>query len=371
MQITHLKLLNFKNYSKTDLEFCPKFNCFTGLNGAGKTNILDALHYLSFTKSYFNHNDKLHIKKGEVFFRIEGRYLSEKQKSEYLSCTFETDKGKAFKRNEKAYKRYSDHIGRLPSVIISPDDSRLITGSGEERRKYIDSVISQYDKDYLHQLIRYKKVLQQRNRFLKNKPVLSASAEETIDIYNMQLDEAGSIIHRKRAEFINDLRPIFEQYYNFISDEREHINIRYHSSLNKKPLYELLRESFEKDRMLQFTYHGIHRDDIDLFINDFKIAKSGSQGQQKTFLIALKLAQYDFIKQVSGKSPVLLLDDIFDKFDAERVRQIIQLIKDEKFGQIFITDTNPDRIRPILSDSRTDYKLFEIHDNQATEIKEV
>ncbi len=368
MHIAHLKLTNFKNYSDVKLNFCHKFNCFTGCNGAGKTNVLDALHYLSLTKSYFNNNDKLHIKKSKDFFRIEGKLFNEKENIENLTCVFTTEKGKTFKRNDKLYSRYSEHIGRLPSVVISPNDSRLVTGTSDERRKYIDSVISQYDRDYLYQLIKYKKVLKQRNTLLKAQGNGLLPTDDTLEVYNIQLNEAATIIHKKRTEFINELRPVFEKYYNFISDHCETIQIQYTSSLNKESLYNLLHNSFEKDCRLQYTYYGIHRDDIELFVNDFKISKSGSQGQQKTFLTSLKLAQHDFINRVSGKNPVLLLDDIFDKFDAKRVRQIIQLIKDEKFGQIFITDTNTERINSILEDTKTIYKLFEIEDNVIKEI---
>ncbi len=369
MHIKYLKLLNFKNYSDIEVDFCPKFNCFTGLNGVGKTNILDALYYLSFTKSYFNNNDKLHIKKQQDFFKIEGNYVNQNNKTENLTCIFTKEKGKVFKQNDKPYKRYSDHIGKLPSVVISPDDTRLITGTGEERRKFINSVISQYDKEYLQHIINYKKILQQRNTLLKIKNIPLSPDDATLDIYDFKLNEIALVIHKKRTDFINSLRPIFEEYYNFIADEKEQIKMNYTSSLNKNTMYDLLKKSFEKDRILQYTYHGIHRDDIDFFINDLKISKSGSQGQQKTFLIALKLAQYDFLKKVSGKTPILLLDDIFDKFDNQRVRQIIQLIRNEKFGQIFITDTCKDRITPILSQSQTAYKLFEISDNNVNEIE--
>jgi DNA replication and repair protein RecF len=369
MQISHLKLVNFKNYAKAELSFCAKINCFTGLNGAGKTNILDALHYLSFTKSNFNHSDTLHIKKEEFFFVVEGKY-SENGNTEQIICSFEKSKGKTIKRNGKKYQRYSEHIGKIPLVIISPDDSRLIIGSGEERRRFIDSVISQYDREYLNQLIKYNRVLSQRNKFLKSNAVHAESATETIDIYNLQLHEAASFIHRVRRDFINDLRPIFEHYYRFIAGDTETVHLKYNSHLHKKELYDLLSDNFEKDRILQYTYYGIHRDDIDLYINDFKINKSGSQGQQKTFLIALKLAQYDFIKQLSGKNPILLLDDIFDKFDAERVKKIIHLIKENSFGQIFITDTNSNRIHNILADTQTEYRLFEVENNAVNDLTE-
>ncbi|MEA2043520.1 MAG: DNA replication and repair protein RecF [Bacteroidota bacterium] len=366
MFLKDLKLINFKNYAEANISFSEKINCFTGLNGAGKTNILDAVYYMSFTKSYFNHTDSLHVKKGDEFFLVQGNY-ERSEKNESISCGYKKSTGKSFKRNDKKYKKFSEHIGLLPLIIVSPDDNKLIIGSGEERRKYIDSVISQYDRSYLNELIKYQRLLSQRNKFLKSDSLASRSAKDTIEIYNMQLHNSGTIIHRKRQEFVKNLQPLFEKYYNTISEEKESIALKYKSQLNQNELLSLLNNNFEKDRALQYTYYGIHRDDLKLTIDDFKLSKAGSQGQQKTFLIALKFAQYEFIKQLSRLNPILLLDDIFDKFDADRIEKIVELIREDNFGQIFITDTNPERISRVLHKTKTEYKLFEVANNTITE----
>ena len=245
-------------------------------------------------------------------------------------------------------------------MVISPDDNILINGPGEERRKYIDSVISQYDKAYLYELIKYNKILSQRNRLLKNYNASGYFDKDTLEVYNDQLSESGIILHSKRKEFIFKLIPIFSKYYEKISKKRESVNLIYNSHLNDNTLKDLLSENIDKDKILGYTTKGIHRDDMIFEINDHSLRKSGSQGQQKSFLIALKFAQYEFIKEISKINPLLLLDDIFDKFDAERVEEIIKLTSNNNFGQIFITDTNPERVKKLIGTEKDDYKLFHV-----------
>lgn len=356
MFLKSVNIINFKNIEEAKLNFSEKLNCFTGNNGSGKTNLLDALHYMSFTKSYFNTSDAQVIKHGNNFFVLQGEY-ERNTASEKIYCGYEKDKKKIIKRNDKTYKRFSEHIGLLPVVTVSPNDAILITGTGEERRKYIDSVISQYDKEYLYELIKYNKTLSQRNRLLKNYIISHYFDADTLDIYNEQLSESGTKIHQKRKTFISDLIPIFTEYYETVSDKNENVSLEYTSHLNESDFHDILNQNIDKDKILGYTGKGIHRDDILLNINDLQLRKAGSQGQQKTFLIALKFAQFQFIKNISKINPLLLLDDIFDKFDAQRVSQIIKLTNNN-FGQIFITDTNPERVKKVIKTEKSSFKLF-------------
>ena len=359
MFLKALKILNFKNLEEIELELSQKLNCFTGNNGAGKTNILDAIYYLSFTKSYFNTTDSQNVQYNTDFFVIQGDFIKN-EKSEKVYCAYSSAKKKVFKRNDKNYKKFSEHIGLFPVVIISPDDSVLISGPAEERRKYIDSVISQYDKEYLFELIKYQKILSQRNRLLKNFNASGYFDPDTTEVYNDQLSASGINLHAKREDFISKLIPIFTKYYEKISNKKESVNLTYQSHLNNNDIKDLLKQSIEKDKILGYTTKGIHRDDLTFEINDHPLRKSGSQGQKKSFLIALKFAQYEFIKEISKINPLLLLDDIFDKFDSERVEEIIKLTSNNNFGQIFITDTNPDRVKKLIDKEKDDYKLFDV-----------
>jgi DNA replication and repair protein RecF len=366
MVLQSLKLFNFKNLEESDLKFSEKLNCFTGNNGSGKTNLLDAVYYLSFTKSYFNVIDTQNIRHGNDLFYIKGEFRV-KDKVETVYCGFSKAKKKIFKRNDKAYKKFSEHIGLFPVVFISPDDGVLITGTSEERRKYIDTVISQYDKAYLHELIRYDRILSQRNKLLKDYNSNGILNYETLQIYNKQLESSGILIFEKRKEFITELIPIFRDYYERISKNKEEIDLKYQSQLHQSGYSELLESSFEKDKVLGYTTKGIHRDDLDFSVNDHPLKKTGSQGQQKTFLIALKFSQYEFIKDLKGINPLLLLDDIFDKFDSERVEEIIKLTSNSKFGQIFLTDTNPTRVKKVIDSDSGEYKIFNVSDGVISE----
>ena len=357
MHLSRISLLNFKNYDQLELSFSRKINCFVGDNGTGKTNLLDAIHYLSMTKSYFNPIDTQNIRHGEEHFLIQGEYQRDELEEKIL-CSVRKGKPKQFRRNKKDYPRLAEHIGLLPVVMISPADSRLISEGSEERRKFMDAVISQFDPEYLESLLRYNRALAQRNVLLKDFHRRGTFQPESLEIWDEQMIRNGTYIHRKRVDFIRDLVPIFQEFYQSVSEGRERIGLTYSSQLNEKDFVTLLKEHGEKDRILQHSTAGIHRDDLEMGLSGYPIKRIGSQGQQKTFLVALKLAKFDFIRKVNGFQPILLLDDVFDKFDARRVRQIIRLVAENTFGQIFITDTNRARIKDVLSDLAIDYRLF-------------
>ena len=366
MYIKDISLVNFKNYYQAEIELSPKINCFVGDNGVGKTNLLDAIHYLSFCKSHFNSIDSQNITTDENFFVIQGKYerLGE---DEIIYCGLKENNRKIFKRNKKEYQRLADHIGIIPLVMKSPSDANFIYQGSDERRKFIDSVISQFDKEYLDDLIKYNRILLQRNKLLKSSYDRNFSSE-SIEIYNNQLDHYGSGIYSKRVDFINNIQPIFSKYYEEISGGNESVELVFKSQLSDGKLSDLLRESINKDKVLQYTTAGIHKDDIVMMMNGKVIRKFGSQGQQKTYLIALKFSQYDFIKKETGINPLLLLDDIFDKLDIKRVQQIIKMVTGNHFGQIFITDTSHDRLKDILQGSDNDYKIFLIEDGEVRSV---
>jgi len=359
MHLRALYLTQFKNYQQLEVELSPRINCFVGSNGVGKTNILDAIYYLSMCKSYQNPVDNQNIHYDEEFSVLQGEF-ERAGKSETIYCSIHRTKKKRIKRNKKDYQKLSEHIGLLPVVMISPVDSNLISGGSEERRKYIDRVISQYDKDYLDKLIRYNRALNQRNQLLKEFARQGYFDPESLDIWDEQLIYLGTSIHRKRQAFTNELVPVFQKYYDTISENKENVGLEYKSQLSEEDLRKLLTQAMEKDRYLQHTSVGVHKDDLILTIEGHPIKKSGSQGQQKTFLVALKMAQFDFIKKVKNLAPILLLDDIFDKFDQQRVGQIIQLVSDNHFGQIFITDTSAERLQHLLKEIPAEYRLFQV-----------
>ncbi len=359
MHLSRLSLVNFKNYDQLELTFSQKINCFVGDNGTGKTNLLDAIYYLSMTKSYFNSVDTQNIRHGEEHFLIQGEYFRE-ELPEKIHCGVQKGKHKQFRRNKKDYTRFSEHIGLLPVVMISPADSALITEGSDERRKFINAVIAQFNNEYLESLMRYNRALGQRNVLLKNFHKSGDFQPELLEIWDDQLIRNGAIIHEKRLGFVRDMVPVFQNYYNTVSEGREQIGLEYYSQLNEKDLGTLLKDSMQKDRILQYTTAGIHKDNLVLSLSGHPIKRIGSQGQQKTFLVALKLAKFDFIKKINGFHPILLLDDVFDKFDASRVRQIMRLVAEHEFGQIFITDTNRERIKDVLNDLTIDYKLYQV-----------
>jgi DNA replication and repair protein RecF len=358
----HLKILtiaNFKNIRETVINFSPRLNCFIGDNGAGKTNILDALYYLSFTKSFFNIVDQLNVNHTENWFLLKGLY-ERLDTEEQIICSFQEGQKKQVKRNSKAYRRMADHIGLLPLVMVSPNDSVFILGGSDERRKFMDSVISQFDADYLEDLIRYNRTLLQRNNMLKQMAQGIQIDLDILEVYNEQLVESGERIFGRRKSFINDLNPVFQKYYTAISKGVEAVGLIYQSDLVERQFGIALQESFSRDKAAQFTTVGVHKDDLSLTLGDYPIKKLGSQGQQKTYLVALKLAQFEFISQVAGIKPILLLDDIFDKLDKHRVEQIVKMVAGEQFGQIFITDTNREHLDTILQSVTSDYHLYKV-----------
>ncbi|MCX7547164.1 DNA replication and repair protein RecF [Xanthomarina sp. F1114] len=359
MILKSLSLLNYKNFESQSFEFNHKINCFVGNNGVGKTNILDAIYHLSFGKSYFNPIASQNIRHNESFFVINGDY-EKSDKTEKIVVSLKKGQKKIIKRNGKNYDRFSDHIGFLPLVIISPADRDLIIEGSTTRRKFIDSVISQSDKTYLDSLINYNKVLVQRNSLLKYFALNNTFNADTLDIYNKQLDSYGQVIFEKRQIFLETFIPIFKERYKAISNGNEAVNLIYTSHLLDGELETLLKQSINKDKALQYTSVGIHKDDLSFEIEDHPIKKFGSQGQQKSFLIALKLAQFDFIKVQSGHNPILLLDDIFDKLDENRVSQIIKLVDDENFGQLFISDTHADRTEKAIKQVHQAYEIFKL-----------
>ena len=362
MYLKKLSLTFFKNYDKAELEFSPKINCFVGNNGVGKTNILDAIHYLSLTKSFFNNIDSVNIKHNEDYFIIQGCFIRDDEENN-IFCSFHKQKQKVLKRNGKEYNKLSDHVGKYPVVMISPADSALIIDGSEVRRKFLNKIISQYDATYLDSVLKYNKALQQRNKLLKDFKSTGRFDNDTLSIWDSQLIKYGSYVFGERDILVNELIPVFNEYYTFISNEKEFVTLNYRSHLKEGNFDEMLRNSMDKDRILEYSTVGIHKDDLILGMNDFPVKLLGSQGQQKSYLVALKLAKFDYIKRKAGFSPILLLDDIFDKFDAARVEQIIRLVGNHRFGQIFITDTHKNRLQEILTTVDSDYKLFRIGDN--------
>lgn len=359
MFLKSVSLFNYKNFSEVNFDFDAKINCFVGKNGAGKTNVLDSIYHLSYGKSYFNPLSVQNIKHNEDFFVIDGVF--EKQnRLEQIVCSFKKGNKKILKRNSKAYEKFSDHIGFIPLVIISPADTDLIVEGSETRRKFIDSVISQLDATYLQQLIQYQKIISQRNALLKYFALNQVFETDTLHIYNEQLNILGQQIFEKRKLFLEQFVPIFNSHYQNISDAAETVQIVYESHLFDANLATLLEQNINRDRALHYTSVGIHKDDLSFQIDSYPIKKFGSQGQQKSFLIALKLAQFEFVKKQSGENPILLLDDIFDKLDENRVGKIVMMVNNDAFGQLFISDTHSDRTENIVKSTNQSYKIFNL-----------
>ena len=359
MFLKRISVLNYKNFSEGTFEFDHKINCFVGKNGIGKTNILDAIYHLANGKSYFNPLAVQNIKHGEEFFVIDGEFEIN-NRTEQIVCSLKKGQKKTLKRNSKQYEKFSDHIGFIPLVIISPADRDLIVEGSETRRKFIDSVISQLDNSYLQKLIQYQKIISQRNALLKYFALNHVFEKDTLIIYNEQLNTLGQTIFEKRKTFLADFIPIFNNYHQNITNSAETVQLVYKSDLFEKDTLTLLKENLNKDRALQYTSVGVHKDDLSFEIDNYTIKKFGSQGQQKSFLIALKLAQFDFVKKQSGEKPILLFDDIFDKLDELRVSKIIEMVNNEEFGQLFISDTHPERTEKIVKTTHQSYKIFNL-----------
>ena len=359
MIIKNLKIFNFKNHSEKSFDFSPEINCFVGNNGAGKTNILDALHYLSMAKSFLGNLDAQNILHESDFFAIEAEIQGE-EKNDIIKVQLPKEGKKIIKKNDKTYERIADHIGFLPSVMISPYDANLISDGSESRRKFLDAMISQTDSDYLFALIQYQKTLQQRNALLKYFAKNRTFDLDSLEIYNEPLNKFGTQIFEKRQRFVASILPTIQHFYEIISKGNEKVTVIYESNLNEQNFEEILSENLEKDRVLTYTSRGIHKDDLRFEMNENLIKKFGSQGQQKSFLIALKLAQIKRIKDITNKNPILLLDDIFDKLDDNRVSQLIELVNQQNFGQIFITDTHRERTESVVKRINEESKIFQI-----------
>lgn len=353
MYLKKLVLINFKNIAQAEITLSERLNCFVGDNGAGKTNVLDAVYYLSMSKSALTMTDGQSVRHGEDFFVVEGTYAGDSGSNDTVNCSFLRRSGKVLNLNGKEYDRMADHVGRFPVVMVSPQDSVLITDAAEERRRYLNAFLSQLDRDYLASLMRYNAVLAERNRFLK-----SSSDEQMLQIYDMQLADHAARIYERRRDIIERMRPLVAEFYRQLSDDREQVEIEYRSELASASMGELLLASRERDIVNGFTTSGVHRDDMSLRIGGYPLRKYGSQGQQKSFLMSLKLAQYRILAEVCGERPLLLLDDLFDKLDTSRVENLLTLVAGDDFGQIFITDCNRSRLETILSRAGEKYALF-------------
>lgn len=356
MQITQLQLLHFKNHRSLELSFHPKINALCGNNGKGKTNVLDAIHYLSVCKSYINPIDKQNILHGESFFSISGSFIDEKDSFELL-CMFKEGNKKVFKKNQVKYEKLSDHIGVFPVVFVSPYDGDLIAERGEIRRRWVDSVLSQVDRNYLTNLIQFQRLLLQRNAVLKRIHT-NQEALNSLEIWDEQLVLISEQLHKRRGIFIEAFLPIFNAQYTLLGEPSEQVEISYRSDLNDGDFAVKLQHSLERDVHLQYTSHGIQRDDFLFSLNGFPIKKFGSQGQQKSFIIALRLAQYQFIKDAIGKCPVLLLDDVFDRLDFSRVKRLLDIVNQSQYGQVIISDTDPKRLEKLLNEKTIDYTII-------------
>ena len=357
MILEKLSLINYKNITEATLELSPKINCFIGSNGVGKTNLLDAIFFLSFCHSAYNPVDSQVIRHGQDFLMLEGRYDDDLT----ISCGMKRGQKKHFKRNKKEYRRLSEHIGLIPIVMISPDDTSLIGGGSEERRHLMDVVIAQMNRPYIDALSRYNKALQQRNTLLR---MDEEPDPDMMAIWEEQMAMAGEEIFRQRTELTSRLTPLFQQFYERISGGHERVSLNYVSHCQRGPLLEVIQRDRHKDRAIGYSLHGIHRDDLEIMLDGHPMKREGSQGQQKTFVISLKLAQFELLKQAMQATPLLLLDDIFDKLDAQRVEQIVSLVSGEAFGQIFITDTNREHLDKILTVSTHDYKIYHVEDGE-------
>ena len=362
MILKTLTIVNFKNIGMATVEWSPKMNCLVGQNGVGKTNILDAIYYLSFCRSVSNPIDSQLIKHDEPYFMIEGRYETEEGEQEVVSCALKKGVKKRFKRNDKEYRKLADHIGLIPIVFVSPADTWLSEGQSEDRRRFMDMVISQYDRLYMDALVRYAKALQQRNTMLKAEMEPDPAL---MDILEEQMASEGERIYSARRAFLEEFTPVFRTYLNEIASSKDNVAIEYVSHCQRGPLLEVIRRDRMKDRVVGYSLHGVHRDDLNFTINGRQLKKEGSQGQNKTFSIALKLAQFEFLKRTaSHTTPILLLDDIFDKLDAERVARIVDIVLGDNFGQTFITDTDRSHLEDILHNYCYDYRIFNVADGE-------
>ncbi len=360
MLLKKINILNYRNIEDCELFFSPKINLFWGKNGMGKTNLLDAVYYLSFCKSHLNSIDSQLIRHDCDFFIIQGEY-DFIDTTHTVSCAVKQRRKKQFLFDKKEYERIADHIGKIPLILVSPADTSLIIEGSDERRRFMDIIISQYNRDYLNNLMVYNSALQSRNTLLKR----SENIDETmLEVLDEQLCATAEPIFRARNEFVTKFIPVFKEFYQRIANNNETVELTYISSLHTNNLKDKLLSSRQRDKYLGYTTVGIHKDDLEMLLNGFALKRTGSQGQNKSYLVAMKLAQFIFLKNISGKTPILLLDDIFDKLDSERVERIIQNISEDSFGQIFITDTNREHIDKIIENNNKNFCLFAIENGK-------
>lgn len=360
MQLDRLHVLNFKNWEERELAFREGINCLVGPNGQGKTNLLDAIYYLCFTKSFLNTADSQNIRLEEPFFMLEGWFTNSGQE-DHVQVSVKRGQKKQVRRNKKEYEKLADHIGQFPAVMVCPQNASIITGSSEERRRWLDALISQFDPVYLQQLINYYRVLGQRNSLIKQLYENRTWDETTMLVYDEQLSKYGEDVYNRRKQFIEVFVPVFHTIYADISNNTETVNLQLQSGLDKgSGMMQILLQSRTKDRALQYTSAGIHKDDLEFSIQKMAIKKFGSQGQQKTFLMALKLAEHAYLKQVLHHAPLLLLDDIFDKLDNNRVSRLIRRVSESGYGQVFITDTGREKLEQLFNSLGVSVAFYEI-----------
>jgi len=341
--LTKITLTQFRNYGLASFAFPEQITCITGPNGSGKTNLLDAVYYLCYTKSYFSAQQLHTTKSGTEGFRVEGLFAGN-EREQVVTCKWRAGK-KEVAADGVEYERMADHIGRFTAVMIAPDDMALINESSEGRRRWVDSILGQTNRQYLEQLLLYQRVLLQRNAWLKQQPVNPSPTRAELEYYDARLTESGTYLHRQRAQFLKDFSPLLNDYYHRLSGGSETMVINYESNLNQTTLATMLLQSFEQDLRLQRTTRGVHRDELLFSIGDFSLRQYGSQGQKKSFLFALKLAQYTYITNSLGKRPILLLDDVFEKLDQQRMEALLTIIQGDAFGQVILTDTHAERVR--------------------------
>ena len=346
---------DFRNIELQELEFSPNVNCISGNNGEGKTNLLDAIYYLSMTKSAFATSDRYNFRHGTEEFSIAGTYRMENGLSSRFALAMSSKGDKKVKRDDKVYQKVSEHVGVLPVVMVSPSDVSMVSESGDERRRFVNAVLSQMDREYMNSMQQYNRLLLQRNKMLKDMDV----DRSLLEVIDMRMAALADPVYKARRQFVDDLRPVVAEYYRALSGDSEQVDIQYDSSLDKAPLDQLLAASFEKDRILKHTTTGVHRDDFIFTMNGHPIRRYGSQGQQKSFLVSLKFAQYEIMKKKYGFAPVLLLDDVFDKLDMGRISNLLQMVASNDFGQIFITDSNKVRMSGIVDGLTQDRAYFE------------
>jgi DNA replication and repair protein RecF len=367
MHLKSIHLINFKNYEEAEIALSSNVNCFVGMNGSGKTNILDAVHYLSLCKSYMNVLDRQNIRFDQQFFAIQGIWDKDQQEIA-IHCAVKAGAKKVFKRNKKEYEKLADHIGQFPAVMISPYDRDLISEGSELRRKWMDGIISQFDRHYLDDIQKYGKILDQRNALLKNMYEQRLFDRESIEVWNDQMSRIGTAIHLKRKQFLEEFIPVFQERYNYIGLEEEEVHLEYRSQLSEMSFDDLLKAFEKKDAITHYSNGGTHKDDLLFTIKGHPIKKFGSQGQQKSFIIALRLAQYDWLKKQLNVNPVLLLDDIFDKLDQIRVKKLLNLVSNNYFGQVLVTDTDEERLRDIFQTGDFESKMFSVDQGVVSEL---